>query len=92
MTSQPGTGKSLTFLQCRSHGSTAVEITVDADVVEIFVAPRGCAVFFYLKNIFKINNRVPLQSGKILENRRKSRTLKTTTLSSVVQYIFIIFN
>jgi hypothetical protein len=27
--------------------SIAVETTVDADVVEIVVAPRGCAVFFF---------------------------------------------
>jgi hypothetical protein len=49
---------------------------VDADVVEIVVAPRGCAVFFLFENVFKINNRVQPQSGEILENRRKSRNIK----------------
>jgi hypothetical protein len=52
--------------------------------------PGNCCTFLFEK-LFKINYRVPLQSGKILENRRKSRTLKTTTVSSVVQYSFIIF-
>ncbi len=73
-----GDGKiaNLFFYRVGAMASIAVETTVDADVVEIVVAPRGCAVFFYLKNVFKINNRVQPQSGEILENRRNSKNIK----------------
>ncbi len=40
--------------------SIAVETTVDADVVEIVVAPRG-----YLKNVFKVNIKQPSSVVKV---------------------------